>query len=559
MRFAKFILGAIATLSLAPTAVAQEEDSPFSHLDAAETVTVNFKDEELVAVLETFSSAYELNMVYGPNVTGKVTINLYDVPVQQALEKVLASNGFTYTVEGRFIVIQSAKIVPAGPQANAPSPYAPRIIYLNHVRAMDIVPMIDPFLKIDEAVVQGPQSTSGIEEVSDLGGNGQAVREMILLLAGEETYEKVLSLLKQIDIPPPQVLVEATIMQVVLTENFKFGVDFTALGGIDFQALRGKTDVTDSLSTGSRGGRQLQDWLVGVRQRGFADPGTDGLHVGIMRNQVGLFIEALEEVGNATVLSNPSVLAINRHPAQVLVGRKIGYQTLVTTETTTIQSVEFLEVGTTLIFRPFVSDDGYVRMEIHPESSDGQISASTGLPEETTTEVSTNVIVRSGHTIVIGGLMESSFATNVNQVPLLGSLPVLGPIFRREEQVEAKSEIIILLTPHIIGHNELSRRADLAQRRFESTQANLAASHHGYLRPAYARTMYSAAAAALAEGDPAAALAKAEWGLRAMPADPDLALLASHCREELQSLGFEQDELKDAIDILDQFNAQEEE
>ncbi|KAA3604892.1 MAG: hypothetical protein DWQ01_20000 [Planctomycetota bacterium] len=544
-------------LGLAATLPAQEESSPWDIIDPSERVTLNYKDEDLVSILDTFSSTYQLNMVYGQNVTGQVTLNLFDVTPQQALEKILATSGYTYVVEGNFIVIQ-----PVGGanqrSGNNPSIHEPRIVYLNHVRAKDVVPMIMPLLKSDELVVEGPQSESGIEEVTRLGGNAQATREMVLLLVSDESFDKVRLLLEQLDIPPPQVLVEATILQVSLTDNFKFGVDFTALGGIDFQALRGITDVTDQIRTGQRGRKQLQDWLFGVRQRGFTNPGSDGLHVGILRNQVGVFVEALEEVGNATVLSNPSVLAVNRHPAQVLVGRKIGYQTLVTTETTTLQTVEFLEVGTSLVFRPFVSDDGYIRMEIHPESSDGTISATTGLPEESTTEVTTNVVVRSGHTVVIGGLMESQFITNMNQVPLLGSLPLIGHLFRSEEQLEVKNEIIVLLTPHVVGDSDLSRRADLARRKFESAQATLAASHYGYLRPAYARTLYGEAAAALADGHPDVALAKAEWGLRAMPADPDLAMLAAHCREELRAIHYEAKELSDAIELLEELSRAEE-
>jgi len=545
------LLLTILTLASSRARAQDEQGDPFKNIDPNERITVNFKDTDLREVLDTFSSEYNLNIVTGPNVVGKVTMNLYEVPVKEVFEQVLASAGFTYTVENGFIVVQGAAGIEGGPGAAGPNPYKPKVVFLNHVRAKDVVPMLTPLLGADELIVPGPESKKGVTDLDDLGGNEQATREMVVVFAGDETLEKLHGLLARIDVPPPQVMVEATILQVVLSDNAKLGVDFTAFGGIDFQAINGKTNATDSLTTKPKGGPQLQNWLVGLTQRGFTNPGSKGLHVGILHNQVGAFIEALEEVGNATVLSNPKVTTLNRHAAQILVGQKLGYQTLTATETTTVQNVEFLEVGTSLVFRPFISEDGFVRMEIHPKKSDGTVSATTGLPEERTTEVSTNVLVRSGNTIVIGGLMETRETTNVSQVPFFGSIPLIGTLFRREETSEDKTEIIVLLTPHIVDQADLNRRADEGRRRLESAKAELAASHPGYLRPSYARSMYTEAATALADGDPEGALGKAEWGLLAMPADPDLAALASYCRKELNTQTEERLELKEAIKLLD--------
>ncbi|MCX5672471.1 MAG: hypothetical protein NTU94_14230 [Planctomycetota bacterium] len=92
-------------------------------------------------------------------------------------------------------------------------------------------------------------------------------------------------------------------------------------------------------------------------------------------------------------------------------GQRLGYKTTTTTETTTVQTIEFLDSGTQLIFRPFISDDGYVRMEIHPKISKGLVDPATGLPSETTTEVTCNIMVKDGHTVVIGGLFRETTFT----------------------------------------------------------------------------------------------------------------------------------------------------
>ena len=242
--------------------------------------------------------------------------------------------------------------------------------------------------------------------------------------------------------------------------------------------------------------------------------------------------------------------AVNRHAAQVLVGQKLPYQTVTTVENTSMQNVEFLEVGTSLVFRPFISEDGYVRMEIHPKNSSGIINAQ-GLPEETTTEVTTNILVKSGNTVVIGGLMESGISSDISQVPLLGSIPFIGRLFRSEKEVETRNEVVVLLTPRIVGDDELGQRAGEAIERHAAAQARLAAGHSGYLRPSYARRMHADAAKALAAGRPDLALAKAEWGLAALPSHDALAALADHCRQEILDARLEAEELNEALSLLE--------
>lgn len=553
MRTLPILVCAAIAAGFAPLLPAQEPGGE-EVIGKEDLVTLNLKDQDLGDVLELFSTTYGLNLVYGPEVAGAVTMNLYEVPAREALNQILFVNGFEIDEQEGLLRIVAIQVEPGQevPVILAGSAFEPRVVYLNHVRAKDVVPMLQPLLASNEKLVAGPDSSSGLQASEDTGGNGQASREMFLLLASEASWDKIRALLDQIDVPPRQVLVEATILSVSLSDRHKLGVDFKALGGIDFQAMGSTSTVFDGVSTGTIGGGQFNGWNGGAATNGFTTPGSDGIHVGILRNQLGVFLEALEEVGQSTVLSNPQVLALNRHVAQILIGRRIGYLTQTSTETTTMQNVQFLEVGTSLVFRPFISGDGYIRMEIKPENSDGEINPVTGLPDESTTEVTTNILVKSGNTIVIGGLMETTTSTDTSQVPFLGNLPFIGVFFRGETEATTRNEIIVLLTPHIVGDEDLDSRARETRLRFDAARANLAASHSGYLRPSYARRMYAEAGAALAGGDPESALAKAEWGLAAMPADPDLAQLAAHCRTELEAQREADEELQEAVRLLDQ-------
>src|SRR5690606_23945551 len=99
-----------------------------------------------------------------------------------------------------------------------------------------------------------------------------------------------------------------------------------------------------------------------------------GLKVGFISSDVSVFVSALESITDTTVLANPKVLALNKQKGEVLVGREDGYLTTTVTESAAVQTVEFLKTGTRLIFRPYIGNDGYIRMEIHPEDSSGGLA-----------------------------------------------------------------------------------------------------------------------------------------------------------------------------------------
>lgn len=534
----------IACLGSATLTSAQQ--GPFTDLGEDSNITINFHDEDLGQVLELFSATYKLNLVYGPEIGGTVTMNFFDAPVEDALRQILAANELGLEIDGNFIIVRP-KSADEGQMQTVR--YFPTVLRLNHIRATEATKMLTPLLIGSEQLISGMTAQKGVDGLTDLGGNEEANRETLVLYASEQTVIKVRDLLGQLDVPPLQVLVEATILSVTLNDDFQLGVDFSAFGGIDFQSMGGSTNVSGGIATGNVTGGELDGWLGGLTQTGFTDGAADGLHFGILRNQVGVFVSALESVANATVLSNPQILTVNRHAAELLVGSKLPYITTTVTQTGSLQSVSFLEVGTSLVFRPFVSEDGYVRMEVYPKKSSGFIN-SDGLPEETTTEVKTNILVREGNTVVIGGLLESSMVTQTEQIPFFGSLPLIGQLFQSQRESEIKTEIIVMLTPHIVDDASLSSRSNSSRQRLQAAHAELAASHHGYLRPSYARDLYREAAVALAAGDVRTALAKAEWGLSAMPADPDLAALAAHCRNEIFATRDETIELKSTLQFL---------
>ncbi len=240
-------------------------------------------------------------------------------------------------------------------------------------------------------------------------------------------------------------LVEASILAARLTETTGFGVDWNLLSGV---AISGYPSSLTGSGT---------PWQTS----GFGVPATSGLKVGFSSDNVQAIITALEEVTDTTLLANPKILAVNKQEGSVLIGRKLGYLDQTTqTQTSTTQSVAFLNTGTQLIFRPYIGNDGYIRMDIYPKDSDGVIT--NGLPQETTTELRTNVIVKDGETVILGGLFRDYTATSRSQVPLLGNLPVVGAAFRGTTDEVGREEVIVMLTPHIIDEPSQTGGADRA-------------------------------------------------------------------------------------------------
>jgi Flp pilus assembly secretin CpaC len=140
---------------------------------------------------------------------------------------------------------------------------------------------------------------------------------------------------------------------------------------------------------------------------------------------------------------------LNKQKAELIIGKRLGYKTQTFNNQQTIENVQFLDVGTKLILRPFAAPDGFVRMEIHPEQSSGSIDIN-GLPTVETTEVTSNVMVRDGSTVVIGGLIDEQTEEVVDQIPLLGSIPIVGNAFKTTDERLIRSELIVLITPRIV-------------------------------------------------------------------------------------------------------------
>jgi type IV pilus assembly protein PilQ len=450
-----------AATGLHPGAAGPAPSPPPAALTAAAPaagIELHTQDEDLATVLELLSRQYQLNIIASKNVKGKVTADLYGVTAEQVLDAVCRTNELKWVREGAFIYIHTPAELEALRQAE--DRLKTEVFHLNYLTAAEAKKLIAPALSKKGSTAETTASETGIPAASAAaGGDSYGFVDTIVVRDFPENLDAVRAVLTRMDRRPRQVLVEATILEASLNDKYNLGVNFNALAGVDFRDL----STTAHPVTNPTGVPNATTTTVNVDPhtafghlftQGFATLGQ-GLNIGIMTNNVSVFLNALEDVTDTTILANPKVLALNKQLAEVNVGDQIGYRGEVTaTETAQTQEAEFLDVGTLLRFRPFISDDGYVRLEVHPEVSQRGAETIDGVPSKRSTQVTCNVMIKDNHTLVIGGLFDETAKIERDQVPGLGNVPVLGYLFRKKNDSTIRNEIIILLTPHIIEEEE---------------------------------------------------------------------------------------------------------
>ncbi|MBW3597898.1 MAG: secretin and TonB N-terminal domain-containing protein, partial [Planctomycetes bacterium] len=390
-------------------------------------LVLNLRNSDLRQVLELLSEQHGLNIIASPTVQGAVTARLSGVTADAALDAVLKATGFVARREGNVIYVATPEEFVAIDHAH--DRISTRVYRPNYITAAELEKLLSPII----TPTVGKISVSNAAQVGigtdhdQAGGNSFSGAEVVLVQDYESVLNHVDQLVLEVDSRPLQVAIEAMIITVGLEDENSFGVDLTLL-------------------------RDHGDILLGTPANGAL---AGGLRFAFLGASVESFLAALEQVGDTNIVAAPRVMVLNKQRAEVHIGEDIGYLGGIATSASgnQQQSVEFLQVGTKLHIRPFISTDGMIRLEVHPELSSGTIDKTTTppLPNKTLTQVTTNVMCRDGATVVLGGLIKEDLITNSTQIPVLGALPLVGAAFRRKEETLRRTETLVLLTPRIVS------------------------------------------------------------------------------------------------------------
>jgi len=405
---------------------------------------IHVRGIDIGAVLEMLSYEARANIVTTRSVSGMVSANLYAVTLEQALDALLTPNNYAYHVSNGTIFVGTREEI-----ATLLPPATTRVFALRFISPSEAAAAIKAVLGADAKVVEGAtDSKAGTRGASSLE-MGVTTRDYVVVSAPPEQLAAVEQLLREIDRRPQQVLIEATVLRATLNETNELGVDFTMLGGVDFQNVNSTSNASADLTTGALPAADLQSTTFNINTRFAGNVSQGGFTFGLIKDNIAGFIRALEEVTDVVVVANPKIVALNKQEAEVIVGRRDGYLTTTVTETAAVQTVEFLETGTQIKFRPMIIDDRTVRLSVHPKDSNGGLTAAN-LPFEETTEAHADILVNDGHTVLIGGLFRERTVNARSQIPLLGNIPLLGLAFGSRSDQTVREEVIILLTVHII-------------------------------------------------------------------------------------------------------------
>ncbi|MEM7474118.1 MAG: hypothetical protein AAF483_03940 [Planctomycetota bacterium] len=399
--------------------------------DNPENINVNgAKGADIRLILAQIAEAKDLDLVVADDVQATVTTNLTDVPPMEALDAILKINQLVWTQQGNIIFVSKPKGASSKVETASTMPgQRLQVFDLHYTSSEEVL-----------TVVNGLLSAAGkaFAHKADISSTRQT-RERIVVEDFPDRIDAISKYLASVDNPPRQVLIEANVLQVTLDSNHRHGVNLLGIARL--------------------AGAQLD-----VRTQGFAnDQSSPGFMMGLNGTDLDGMVETLQQFSTVETLAAPKVLCVNGQQARIQIGSKFGYFVTTTTQTSTLQNVNFLDIGVVLQVEPTITHDGQVLLTVEPKVSGGRINPDTGLPEEDTTEATTTVLLPDGKGMIIGGLIKETDDHQETWVPLLGKIPLLGKLFsRRNDQME-RVEVIIALTTHVVPYGQAVNDREYAQ------------------------------------------------------------------------------------------------
>lgn len=399
-----------------------------------EPITFSLRDADLVETLRAFAVISGLNMVIQPGVGGTVTVQLEDVPWDQAFEQILKINDLGYELEGNVMRIAPTNVLQAE---------AVQRQQLEQARALS-VPLLTVIKRLSYA------NANQVANLLRAGGGVLSQRGSVIVDQRTNTLiikelpavmDTAIAVIENLDIAEPQVMIEARIVETRKNFTRTLGVDWS-VDGIASPATGNPTGLVFPASVDGVGGVNL---VTG------GDNGFIGLSLGTLGGtfNVDIALQAAENEGLVNILSAPKVATLNNERAEIQSGFQIPIQTV----SNNTVSVQFVNATLRLSVTPQVTAEGTILMDINIQKRQPQfalqVQGATAAPIATQ-EARTRVIVRDGGTTVIGGIYEVTTDEGEDRVPGLANIPILGHLFKNHRRSDQNSELLIFITPRVM-------------------------------------------------------------------------------------------------------------
>jgi type IV pilus assembly protein PilQ len=452
-----------------------------------DTLSVDFPDEEIRNILRNVAELFDLNLVIPDTLQGKTSVKLHDVTWRQIFQVVLTPVGYTFIEDGNIIKIVSNESL-------TQEPVSTEIFVINYAKAADIQPTL----------VSLVDAASGGKIVVDPRTNSLVITER------PSRMKRIRPVIEQLDHPTDQVMIESKFVEISNNDVRNIGVNWSSLSGYNVTATPGSSGLyqykntygstvnnanqlntgtndatttnpgsssinnTSTITTGSApsttstiansAGTTVSNGItsVGSALQSIAGTGTSQnvLSAVFSADQFKLVLAALQQLNNTKIVSNPTIVTLNNSEASINVGQQYpipSYSFNQQTGTFQVDGFIYKDIGIILKVTPQVNARGFIKLTLAPEVSQNQGTTTFGgasgasIPIIGTRKAVTQVSLKDGYTMGIGGLISTNFNKSTNKVPLLGSIPVIGYLFKQDNTNNTVDNLVIFITAKTIS------------------------------------------------------------------------------------------------------------
>lgn len=433
----------------------KENDNANENLKySGKKLSMSFQDMEVRAILQVIADFTGLNLISSDKVDGTMSIRLRDVPWDQALDIVLESRGLQKVRDGNVIWIATREEVERNNATKISllnqnlelEPLKLEFFQINYYKAEELKAVLEANNKANQA------GGVAMNILSKRGSVGVDARNNILFIQDtEERLKEIKKIIKKLDIANKQVLVEA---KIIIADK-KFGQDIGAKFGVNYSKTNGNGQFSASGSAGANG---ILSSLAAGAVNG-ANPGAIGITLlnSATQNLINVELSAIEDNNRGKIISNPRLLTADNKKATIEQGSEIPYTA--SSGTTGGTTVEFKKASLKLDVTPQIAPNGKVVLDLKiSKDSIGQLVPVAGggtIPSIDTKRIETAVTVNNGQTVVLGGVYEIQNQEDIQKIPLLADIPMLGNLFQRNIKNETKGELMVFITPFIVDNQDL--------------------------------------------------------------------------------------------------------
>ena len=410
-------------------------------------ISLDLQDADLINVLRLFADVANLNIIIAPDVKGKVTVRMVNIPWDQAMDIILKMNGLGFALEDNVLRVASVAALTKQAEDETKANEAKK-------KAEDLVTRMVGINYATASTINGTLKKS-------LSARGETVVDertnTIIITDIERNVNDILTLIKVLDKAIPQVMIEARIVEATTSFSRDIGVQWG--GTYHADAAHGNATGFNFPNTITATGGPSQvltqfgagNYLVNLpAAAGAGAGGSIGFNFGSLSKALNLdlALSAMESTGEGKVISSPRVSALDNKEAKIQQGQSIPY----TTTSASGTQVQFVQANLSLIVTPHVTPDNKIFMKIDATKNapDTSLLGAGGQPSIRTNQATTEILLTDGETAVIGGILIIDRGYTIQKVPFFGDLPLIGWLFREKSQKDNKTELLIFITPRVV-------------------------------------------------------------------------------------------------------------